>query len=417
MKVLLLNYTDAGGGAAIAAARLTQALRNAGVDATLGVVEKRTTLPFVQTLTPTTKISTIKRKIASNADRWYSRFHSTTNPILHSINYFSLVDVDTINKSDYDVVHLHWVNYNTLSIRDIGRITKPTLWTMHDSWVFCGAEHHPHVLENDERYREGYMRRNKPVSTHGLDVCRWVHWRKRRHWSGKPFYFISPSHFEKESLQASVLFPNTPCDVIPNIIDQTVFCSKDSSVIRSLLDISPHHRVIGCGAAEDIGAKKTIKGGRFLLEALQHLQNKDQYQLLIFGKVNQDFVDATGIGTFCAGHIDNSAILTMLYNCCDVFVCPSVIENLPYTCLESLACGVPVTAFRVGGIPDVVEHQQTGYLAHPYDPRDLANGIDYCIKHRETLSQQSLEKAQREFDEQQLVQRHIELYRSVLDAR
>ena len=61
------------------------------------------------------------------------------------------IDVNWINQFDCDVVHLHWINNNMLSIRDIARIKKPIVWTMHDRCPCCGVEHHPNVLENETR--------------------------------------------------------------------------------------------------------------------------------------------------------------------------------------------------------------------------------------------------------------------------
>ena len=103
----------------------------------------------------------------------------------------------------------------------------------------------------------------------------------------------------------------------------------------------------------------------------------------------------------------------MLYNACHVFVCPSIIENLPFTCLESTFCGVPVTAFNVGGIPDIVEHKKTGYLAQPYDYNDLAMGIEYCWQNRNEFSNNCIEKS-KDFNVDYVAKEHIKVYNLVL---
>jgi glycosyltransferase involved in cell wall biosynthesis len=108
--------------------------------------------------------------------------------------------------------------------------------------------------------------------------------------------------------------------------------------------------------------------------------------------------------------------LAGIYNLCDVFVCPSLIENLPNVCIESLFCGVPVTAFNTGGIPDIIEHKKTGYLAQCFDTEDLFSGICYCIDNHDELSRNALIKAQKDFNNKTVVQKHIDLYKSVLNT-
>ena len=180
MKILLLNYTDAGGGAANGALLLTEALNEYGIDAKLGVVEKKTASKYViqcELLKKSklksffTRISSLFLKIAKKIHLYKNNF-STTNNIFHSTNLKSKIDVNWINNSDFDIVHLHWINNDMISIKDISKITKPIVWTMHDSWPCCGAEHHPNILEEDIRYKNGYWKSNKPKSTKGKDICK-----------------------------------------------------------------------------------------------------------------------------------------------------------------------------------------------------------------------------------------------------
>jgi glycosyltransferase involved in cell wall biosynthesis len=93
------------------------------------------------------------------------------------------------------------------------------------------------------------------------------------------------------------------------------------------------------------------------------MKNCDDFYFVVFGDTDTSFVDAVKLPLFATGFVSNPYILAGLYNLCDVFVCPSIIENLPNVCIESLSCGIPVAAFRTGGIPDIVEHTKTGYLA------------------------------------------------------
>ncbi|MCL2792954.1 MAG: glycosyltransferase [Spirochaetaceae bacterium] len=431
MKILLLNYSDTGAGAAIAAERLLIGLRQNNIDVELGVVEKKTINPAVISLGAKSFYDRCRCKCCRDfcriIERVYKRIKSyikkiirlefhTTNTILHSENKKSRIDIKYINNSKYDLIHLHWINHDMISIADIARIKKPIIWTMHDCWTFSGAEHHPNVLENDNRFMQGYTKKNKPKSTHGSDICRKTWERKKKYWTDSKFNFISPSNFEKDAFYKSALFQNSQssCTVIPNIIPENIFKPVNKQVVKELYQIPSNKKVIGFGAAYDITNKKSIKGGHLLIEALKKISKKSNYYFVIFGNDNLSFINEIGLSTFATGFISNPYILSSIYNLCDVFVCPSLVENLPNVCLESLFCGIPVAAFNTGGIPDIVKHKKTGYLASCFDTEDLFNGIMYCIDNYDELSRNALAKAQTEFDNEIILKKHIELYESIL---
>lgn len=333
MKILLLNYTDSGGGAAIAAFGLFNVLRVHGVAAYLGVIERKSTNIAILSLKAGKRynshiiIRAFKKlfiKTVSYLKQKGGFEFQTSNPILHLENKKTLFDIDYINNSDYDLIHLHWINHDMISIEDIKKIKKPIVWTMHDSWVFCGTEHHPNVLENDCRFMAGYTRSNKPKTTKGADICRKTWVRKRKAWRNCWFHFISPSNFEKKALKKSALFPHAECEVIPNIIPDAIFKPLDKKTLREIYQIPADKKVVGFCAVSIWGrrAEKSIKGECLLLEALQMINNAGDYHCVIMGNVDNSFVDKIKIPIFSTGFIANPYILASMYNVCDVFVCP-----------------------------------------------------------------------------------------------
>ena len=423
MKVLLINLTDGGSGSGIAANALVNELNNAGIEAKLGVLTKQTVNPNVFIL-PQKKKKILKRiinKIKNNAKKISEKVSKiipnpfkfrTSNEIFHSTNFHSDTDINWINNSDYDVINLHWIN-GVICNKDIAKITKPIVWTMHDSWPCCGAEHHPNIHENDTRWKNGYFRNNKPRTTKGFDLCRKVWKQKYKYLRNKNIYFTAPTKWEADILKSSYLFKNNKCFTIPNIINHQIFKPKDKEKLKKLFNIPDNKIILGFGAAYDIDNPNSLKGGNQLIQLLQKL-DKNKYFLVIFGTVSTNFISKLAIDYFSSGFISNQTILSNLYNMCDIFINPSHVESMSYTSLEAASCGVPTIAFNVSGITSIVLHKQTGWLATPYNVDELYEGIDWCLNNYEYLSENCLKKSEIDFNEQKTTQKMINVYSSVL---
>jgi glycosyltransferase involved in cell wall biosynthesis len=120
------------------------------------------------------------------------------------------------------------------------------------------------------------------------------------------------------------------------------------------------------------------------------------------------------------GWQDDDSTLALLYAAADVFVLPSIQENLPYAVMEAMACGTPCVAFRQGGIPDLIEHKQNGYLARPFEPADLMQGIIWVLEddeRRAELSASARRKVVLEFAIERVAKRHMKLYRELMEQK
>jgi len=407
MKILLISYSDAVGGAFIGAKRLLDAMVKNGVNVKMGVVEKLTNSPYVFELPKNPNFE------QQNAKKNKKNLLQTTNPILHSINKLSRIDVNYINQSDFDIVNLHWIGFSTISIEDIAKIKKPIVWTMRDFWLFCGAEHYPNMLENDTRFEQGYFKDNFPATSSGVDICRKTWERKRKAWKNAKFSFVSLSNYEAECLNRSALFKGKISTVIPNIIPANFkpLSLSVKNILKKMLCIPLNKKIIGFGAVNVVSDGKSVKGEIFLLEALKKLKNKQNCFAVIFGASDNKLSDILPIECFSAGKILDINLLCAIYNLLDVFICPSVIESFGNVCAEAMFCGIPVTAFKTGGIPDIVEHKKTGYLAKPFIANDLARGIEFCLANQKELSKNSLARAKSDyFNEKRIVKKYLEVY-------
>ena len=108
-----------------------------------------------------------------------------------------------------------------MSIEDIGRIPKPVIWTLHDMWAFCGAEHYADCSD-DARWRVGYQKSNRPVIDTGIDINRYIWMRKKKSWD-KPMHIVSPSQWLAACARESIILKDMPVTVIPNVLDTLYF--------------------------------------------------------------------------------------------------------------------------------------------------------------------------------------------------
>ncbi len=371
MKVAQVCYTDRGGGAAIAAMRLHDALCGAGVESSFVCLRKFTDKHGVVQLG--SKTDALLNKLVTRG------IHSLKKYIYGgegSFNIFHSGMVEHLNSLDVDVVHLHWINAEMMSIAEIGRITKPIVWTFHDMWPFCGAEHYT----TNERYIAGYQKDGCSLPNRDswlkLDLDRWVFRRKKKLWEKLNVHVICPSHWLAGCVRQSALFRNSPVSVIPNCLDVEIFKPASNKIsIRKKLGLPSDKKIVLFGA---VFPDEVRKGGDLLERALRCIKNKSNYALAIFGEKGNGSL--AGIETYWLGRRVGDASMAEIYQCADVVCVPSRQESFGQTASEPLACGVPVVAFNVTGLKDVVDHKYCGYLAKPFDVDDFARGIEWIVE-------------------------------------
>jgi glycosyltransferase involved in cell wall biosynthesis len=409
MKIVQVNYYDKIGGAGRAAYRLHRALLRVGVQSRMLVKEITEPDWSVQSLAPHKAFfRRLNRRLVFEMT---ARF-KTASRSLHSPDMPSSVNIAPINAGDADLVNLHWFNGGMLSISDVAKINKPLVWTLHDMWAFCGAEH----VTSDARWKDGYRNDNRPAHESGFDLNRWTWERKRKYWK-RPIQLVAPSRWLADCVRQSALMRAWSVVVIPNAIDTDLWRPLEKGLARRALDLPPDIPLLAFGAAG--GGADPNKGFDLLTDALAHLQGEIAgLELVIFGQNPPPAPPDLGFPTHYMGQLRDDLSLRLLYNASDVLVIPSRLENLPNTGIEAHACGTPVAAFHTGGLPDIVEHLKTGYLAKPYDTLDLAKGIKWILdqKDDDTLNRQSRKRAVERFGEENVAKQYIAVYDHVLDG-
>ena len=412
MKILHISFSDISGGAARSANRIHQALVNKDFDSRMLVNKKDSSDSTV--IGPFSNMDKTFIKIRIRIANLLIKFAKTDKQIPHSISFFSSKWIKYINTSDVDLVHLHWVQHEMLSIADIGKIKKPIVWTLHDMWAFCGAEH----LSQDDRWRSGYNKKNRPTYESGFDINRWTWLRKLNHWQ-KPIHIVSPSNWLANCVRESKLMSNWPVSVVPNLLNTDNWNPVDQNLARNTLNLPLNIPLIIFGT---LGANNSHhKGYDLLMKTLNNIKDDEHLknmELVVFGKNTSKPIPKVKFPIHYIGHLNDMDLIN-LYSAADATIVPSRQEAFCQTASESHACGTPVVAFNIGGLTDIVEHHRTGYLAKAFDTKDLAKGISWVLddKNKKLLGEQARVRAVEKFSQQVVIKQYHTVYEKVLNNK
>jgi glycosyltransferase involved in cell wall biosynthesis len=407
-RIDIVSNSDSLGGANRAAYRLYRALR-ATVPATRMTVAQKKTDDWGVDGPPS---------FAGRAQYWLRpklgfallALQKAPDPNVRSANIVPSRLAERIDAGGADVVNLHWVGGETMSIEDLGRIRKPVVWTFHDMWPLCGAEH---FADDglDARWRQGYQAHNRGAGASGLDIDRHTWNRKRRAWT-RPLHVVTPSRWLADCVGASALMGGWPVSVVPNVLDTQVFKPLDRAWSRYALNLPSDAHIVLFGALG--GSRDVRKGYDLLLATLGILAaRRSDIRCVVLGQGEPEHGPALPFPVSWMGHVSDDATLALLYSAADVVVTPSRQENLPQSATEAHACACPVVAFDCGGLPDVVEHGGTGYLARAFDPADLAHGIDWVLddpERRRALGAAARARAQRLWSPRAVLPAYLDVF-------
>ncbi len=411
MKIVHLSHSDISGGASRAAYRVHNMLIRNSIDSVMWVDNKKSENNTV--FGPSSKIEKF-----INDKKQHLRF--PINKILnsklfgmHSPSILPSKWLNKINFSDADIIHLHWIQGEMLSIKQISRITKPIIWTFHDMWPFCGCEHYAY----NSRYSEGYKTINRSQNEYRFfDINRW-RWEQKIKFFKKPIQVISPSSWMTNCIKKSYLMKDWPVQTIPHPIDVFKWYPLEKNNLRKELNLPQNSKIIIFGAAG--GVNDVRKGFKLLVNALKYLKNtvvNKSFNLIIFGGNNKDFHKEIDFKIHYFNEIHDDKILQKLYSAADLLIVPSKLETFGLTALEALACGTPVVAFRNTGLTDIIEHKKNGYLAEFLDERDLAEGVSWVLENlsKNILNKNSRERAKKYFSEEVIIKKYENIYQNLL---
>lgn len=408
MKVLHVNTSATSGGAAIAAQRIIHAEQQAGIEATL--LTRHDASPVLG----------LYHKAVERLSIWVQEGFRKKN--LWSIDT-ATQGSDITHQRDYreaDIIHLHWVNQAMLSLdqlEQIFRSGKPVVWTLHDMWPFTGICHH---ADNCTAWADGSAcHRDCPLNTR---LAHHTYERKLKAFAhATNLTLVGCSEWLAGLAAQSPLLRGHKITAIPNPIDTDFYAPSQEPKLQLRQAIGLENDL---PAVLFVAYKATDpqKGLSFLLEAMKD----EEVNIVVVGQHSESVSLPTGSKAHIhpMGLVTDVQLMRSLYRGCDVLAMPTLRDNLPNTIVEAMSCALPCVGFEIGGLPEMIEHRENGYLAHYRDVASLREGILSVLQSRagnphnfpsySSLSLACRQKAQNSYSEAAVATRYKALYAEAL---
>lgn len=413
MKVLIVNTSERIGGAAIAANRLMEALKHQHVQAHMLVRDRQT-----QQLSVTTVKQSWRLPLKFLWERAVIFLHNGfSRQRLWKVDIANAgTDItQTVEFRQADVVHLHWVNQGFLSLSDLEKIFrsgKRVVITLHDQWYYTGICHY---ALSCNRFTEGCHACPFLGKHHlGGDLARRVFLQKQKIYAQAHITFVGCSQWIAEEARKSILTQGQRVVSIPNPIDTSLFQPIAQTEARQRLGLPLDRKLILFSSQR---TTDSIKGFDYFAQACQLLQERHadlRIGLVVVGKDSDKSCAGLPQDVFPVSYVSKEQQMVDIYNAVDAYVTPSLSDNLPNTIMEALACGTPCVGFRTGGIPEMIQHGENGYVAQYRDAEDLAEGIVWTLnpERYEALSKNARQFVLDHYSEDTVARQYAKIYQN-----
>lgn len=406
MNILIINTIADKGGAAIAANRLMQALNKNGVSAKMLTLSSLGTSVKIKFLR---NVCFLWERLIVFFNNGFSRKNLFRVSLANS--GFDISQHPLIQQAD--ILHLHWINRGFLSLKNIEQLmtlNKPIVWTQHDMWACTGICHHARDCENYYTQCHSCFYLNSKSSK---DLSSRVFNHKKKIFTDSKISLVTCSQWLQNKVLKSGILKNCANISIPNPIDMQIYCPQDKTDCRTKLGLPQDKVLLLFGAANSTDERKGLS---YFLESLEILKEQrfdifERIEIVLFGEVKQEIKQRIVAPIHILGYISTEEKIVQLYNAVDAFVISSLDENLPNSIMESMSCGTPCMGFKTGGIPEMIEHKQNGYVATYCSSEDLANGVVWLLEQdRKTIFGKCVEKVEQCYDEKVVAQKYVDLY-------
>ena len=326
-----------------------------------------------------------------------------------------------LTPSTPDILHLHNLHGSYFDIRALPALAAqaPVIITMHDAWLLTG--HCAHTFDCDHcltgcgecPYLGTYVAIPRDRSAENARI-------KRQALTAAHVRLASPSRWLMDLVERSgVAATAAETRVIPNGVDTAVFSPGDRVAARHALGL-PADSLVLLSAARS-GKASPFKGFDILEAALPHIARAAEGRDVILLALGQDAPDAEvgGVRVRFIPFVSEPTRVAEYYRAADLYLHPARAENFPLAILEAMACGVPIVASDVGGIPEIVVDAETGLLVPAGDPQALAAAASALLAddtRRAAFSAAGVARVGAEFTLERQVHRYLDWYAEILAA-
>jgi glycosyltransferase involved in cell wall biosynthesis len=382
MKILELSDSHEHGGAAIAANRIHASLKNTDLEI---------------------------ERVSSDSEKHLTLFPGRKFFLTQSfLSYFGLnkiIEVLLTNeikrqfllllqKTEPDVIHFHNVHCANwpIDIVKVGLNFTSVIWTLHDCWSFLGT----------------YYPTHSPLASPYITRKKNLFWKSIQNQRNK-LVAITPSMWMNNQASSS-LWIGKKIRTIHNPLPAHYFKTIDRTAAKKTLGLKLDQPVVLCISSN---LDEERKGGNYLKHILNSEVTK-QAQIILCGNTSE-MLKFDHPNIYKMGFIKDELMLQILYSASDILVHPAPIDNLPNTVAESLSAGTPVLAFKSGGLPEMVIHGKTGWLAQNTNEESLVNELLKIIasKSHENLRKSSQLTALELFDEKKIAKQYLEEFNAL----
>ena len=408
MKILHISTWDNLGGSGRSAYRIHTGLKLLDVQSRMLVGNKTLKSPDIRRIGGRLAFADrIVGKIFDKADLQYLVYPASF--FLHFDPWFR--DADLVQ-----IFNTHGGYFSHLAIASLSRL-RPIVWRLSDMWPMTG---HCSYSYDCEKWLEGCgkcPRLDEYPALHN-DTSAFLWKIKDKIYRNARMYIVAPSAWMAGLVKKSPLLNRFPTVVIPNGLNTETFRPYPKAEAKIKFGLNPKNPVLLLSASSLLLPRK---GAQFLKDALALLKSEKPIEVLVMGENASDFsktlMNHFSFKITSIGPIRDDTIMAQAYSAADIFILPTLAENLPNGIIESASCGTPAVAFNTGGLSDALRHMENGYLARYKDAIDLSQGINLLLNDlalRENMSKKCRDIALQEYSYILQAKRFFDFYKQVL---